>query len=118
MKDDKSLEFDYSGFSVFGHFDLKAQQSPEICEDLISYYEANNFFWKIEPLVVHFGINRISKFLDKWKNHVDDEEYSIVACRMALLYSIFDIDSEFLIPLTNQWSSYLNFRPLIRMLNL
>ena len=31
MKDDKSLELDYSGFSVFGHFDLKAQQSPEIC---------------------------------------------------------------------------------------
>lgn len=81
------------------------RDSPEIVEDLINYFEFNKTFWKVESLVVHLSFTRITKFLENWRKCIDEDEYIVVSCRMALLYCFFYSGRDFTMTSTSRWSS-------------
>lgn len=84
------------------------RDSPEIVEDFINYFESNKTFWKVESLVVHLSFTRITKFLENWRKCIDEDEFIVVSCRMALLYSLFYSGRGCTMTSTSRWCSSRN----------
>ena len=86
------------------------RDSPEIVEDFISYFESNKTFWKVESLVVHLSFTRITKFVENWRKCIDEDEFIIVSCRMALLYLSFYPARDFTTTSMSQWCCSQNYQ--------
>ena len=62
-----------------------SKDAPEMAEYVINIFENKKLFYKAETLIVKEDLSRVTKFLEKWHEVLDNDEYAIVVCRMALL---------------------------------
>ncbi len=70
------------------------EESPEIADFIVNYYQTKELFYRAESLIVHMDLSRVMVFLEKWHEKVDEDEFSIIACRMALLYLCGKIEKD------------------------
>ena len=54
-------------------------------EYIIASYEKSENFSQAEKYVARVDMGRTVRFLEQWHSKVDNDEYCIIVCRMALL---------------------------------
>lgn len=62
------------------------RDAPEMVEYIIASYEKSENFSQAEKYVARVDMERAVRFLEQWHSKVDNDEYCIIVCRMALLY--------------------------------